>query len=90
MSVEQTATPIASLWLKAQNTPWMSHAKIYLNLSDRSTREGADIVIECAGAAASIDQCLDAVRPLGTFTQVALIEHPVEVNWAKSSTNSFP
>ena len=45
--------------------------------------EGADIVIECAGAAASIDQCLDAVRPLGTFTQVALIEHPVEVNWGK-------
>lgn len=47
------------------------------------TSDGADIVIECAGAAASIDQCLDAVRPLGTFTQVALLEHPVEVNWGK-------
>jgi L-iditol 2-dehydrogenase len=47
------------------------------------TGDGADIVIECAGAAASIDQCLDAVRPLGTFTQVALVEHPVEVNWGK-------
>lgn len=47
------------------------------------TADGADIVIDCAGAAASINQCLDAVRPLGAFTQVALVEHPIEVNWGK-------
>lgn len=31
---------------------------------------GADIVLECAGAAASVRSCLDAVRPLGHYTQV--------------------
>ncbi len=47
------------------------------------TGEGAHVVIDCAGTAASINQCLDAVRPTGTFTQVALVEHPIEVNWSK-------
>ena len=45
--------------------------------------DGADVVIDCAGAAASINQCLDVVRPLGSFTQVALVEHPVEIDWGK-------
>ena len=44
---------------------------------------GADIVIDCAGSAGAITQCLDAVRPLGTFTQVALLDHPIEVDWGK-------
>lgn len=44
---------------------------------------GADIVIECAGAAGSVNQCLDAVRPLGTFVQVALIDHPIQADWGK-------
>lgn len=45
--------------------------------------DGADVVIDCAGVAPSINQCLDVVRPLGHFTQVALVEQPVEIDWGK-------
>jgi len=31
---------------------------------------GADVVLECAGAASSVRSCLDAIRPLGHYTQV--------------------
>jgi len=31
---------------------------------------GADVVLECAGAAASVKGCLEAIRPLGHYTQV--------------------
>ena len=50
---------------------------------DLTNGHGADIVIDCAGSAGAIAQCLEAVRPLGTFTQVALLDHPIEVDWGK-------
>ncbi len=31
---------------------------------------GADVVMECAGSGSSVRSCLDAVRPLGYYTQV--------------------
>lgn len=49
------------------------------NLSDG----GADIVIDCAGSAGSVNQCLEAVRPTGTFVQVALIDQPIQADWGK-------
>lgn len=33
---------------------------------------GVDFAFECAGAAASAQGCLDALRPLGTYTQVGI------------------
>jgi len=37
---------------------------------ERTGGLGADVVMECAGAAPSVGACLDAVRPLGHYTQV--------------------
>lgn len=50
---------------------------------DLTDGHGADTVIDCAGSAGAIAQCLEAVRPLGTFTQVALLDHPVACDWGK-------
>ncbi|MBT3605669.1 MAG: alcohol dehydrogenase catalytic domain-containing protein [Candidatus Latescibacteria bacterium] len=50
---------------------------------DLTNGHGADIVIDCAGAASAIAQCLEAVRPLGIFTQVALLDHPINIDWGK-------
>ncbi len=50
---------------------------------DLSEGVGADAVIECSGAPAAVHQCLEAVRPLGSYTQVALIDHPIEVDFGR-------
>lgn len=50
---------------------------------DLTNGQGADIVIDCAGSAGAITTCLEAVRPLGTFTQVALLDQPINVDWGK-------
>lgn len=50
---------------------------------DLTNGHGADIVIDCAGSAGAITQCLEAVRPLGTCTQVALLDHPIQIDWGK-------
>ena len=39
-------------------------------IGDETGGLGADLVMECAGAAASVRNCLAAVRPLGRYTQV--------------------
>jgi L-iditol 2-dehydrogenase len=38
-----------------------------------------DLAFECAGAAASVRACLDALRPLGTYLQVGIFGRDVEV-----------
>ena len=64
-------------------------ADVVINVESENAREmvddltegyGADVVFECAGAAASARQCLDVVRKLGRYTQVGLFGGPVEVN----------
>lgn len=42
--------------------------------------EGADVVFECAGAAPSVNQCVKAVRALGTYVQVGIMGRPVEMD----------
>ncbi len=42
---------------------------------------GADVVMECAGAAASVRSCLETVRPLGHYTQVGHFGREVTVPW---------
>jgi L-iditol 2-dehydrogenase len=44
---------------------------------------GADVVFECAGAAASARTCFEVVRPLGSFTQVGHFGGNVELNFDK-------
>jgi L-iditol 2-dehydrogenase len=41
---------------------------------------GVDIAMECAGAAASARACLEAVRPLGQYTQVGHFGQNIELN----------
>ncbi len=50
---------------------------------DMTDGYGADVVLECVGVGASVNQCLDAVAPLGQFTQVGLLDHPVEIDFGK-------
>ena len=45
--------------------------------------QGADIVIDCGGTRGSVDQCLQAAANCAQFTQVALIEHPFEIDWGR-------
>lgn len=40
---------------------------------------GVDLAFECAGVASSARACLDALRPLGTYVQVGIFGHDVEV-----------
>ena len=49
-------------------------------IDDLTEGYGADVVLECAGANASVNQCLDAVKKLGRYTQVGLFGVPVEID----------
>lgn len=53
---------------------------------------GVDVAFECAGAAASIRTCLQALRPLGQHVQVAIcgrsIEFPIDLVFYKQLTLS--
>jgi L-iditol 2-dehydrogenase len=42
---------------------------------------GADVAIECAGAAQSVTNCLGALRPGGRMTQVGHFGQPVTINY---------
>ena len=44
---------------------------------------GADVVIECSGAAPAVNQALDLVRRRGKLTQMGLFGRPVEVDFEK-------
>ena len=41
---------------------------------------GADVVLECSGANASVNQCLQVVKKLGRYTQVGLFGVPVQID----------
>ena len=44
---------------------------------------GADVVIDCGGTQGSVSQCLLAAANMGQYTQVALIDHPFEIDWGR-------
>ena len=48
-------------------------------INDLTDGYGADVVLECAGANASANNCLDLVKKLGRYTQVGLFGVPVEI-----------
>jgi L-iditol 2-dehydrogenase len=48
---------------------------------DLTDGRGADVAIECAGVAASVRGCLDALRPCGQLTQVGHFGSSVELNY---------
>ena len=50
---------------------------------------GVDVAIECAGAAGSARSCLNALRPLGHYTQVGHFGKDVTVRWTSSASNKF-
>jgi L-iditol 2-dehydrogenase len=52
-------------------------------IGDLTQGYGADVVIECAGAAASAAQCLDLVRKMGRYTQVGLFGKPLSMDLDK-------
>jgi L-iditol 2-dehydrogenase len=45
--------------------------------------EGADLVYECAGAAASIQLCLDAVKKEGTLVPLGILSGPIQTSFSK-------
>jgi L-iditol 2-dehydrogenase len=51
---------------------------------------GADVAFECAGVAASVRGCLEALRPMGQLTQVAIsgkeIQFPIDMIFYKQLT----
>ena len=52
-------------------------------LRDMTDGYGADVVIDCGGTRGSVNQCLQAAANCAQFTQVALIEHPFEIDWGR-------
>ena len=42
---------------------------------------GADVALECAGVGPSVNQCLDCLAPEGRYTQIGVIDEPVEVDF---------
>ena len=49
-------------------------------IADLTQGYGADVVFECAGAAASAAQCLDVVKKMGRYTQVGIFGAPLQVD----------
>ncbi len=44
---------------------------------------GADIVVDCGGTRGSVNQCLESAANCAQYAQVALIEHPFEIEWGR-------
>ena len=61
-------------------------------IRDATGGEGVDIALECAGHPVSVRGCLDALRPLGRYTQVAIcgreIQFPIDRIFYKQLTIS--
>jgi L-iditol 2-dehydrogenase len=50
---------------------------------EMSNGYGADVVLDCGGTRGSVNQCLHAAANCGRFIQVALIDHPFEIDWGR-------
>ncbi len=50
-------------------------------INELTSGQGVDLAFECAGAEASVAQCLQAVRPLAQFVQVGHFGHTLKVPW---------
>jgi L-iditol 2-dehydrogenase len=52
-------------------------------LNEMTKGEGADVVLECAGVGASVDQCLTLAKRGGKFGQVGTTVHPMKVDFMR-------
>ena len=50
---------------------------------------GADVAVECAGAARSIGQCIESLRQRGKLIQIGLAGRPLEVDFDKVANNEI-
>jgi L-iditol 2-dehydrogenase len=59
-------------------------------IKEATAGRGVDVAFECAGASASVRGCLDSLRPMGHYTQVAIcgkdIEFPIDRIFYKQLT----
>lgn len=57
---------------------------------DATGGRGADVTFECAGHPASVRGCLESLRPMGQYTQIAVcgreIQFPIDAMWYKQLT----
>lgn len=73
-------------------------ADLTVNISEQDPDEiiaahsdgyGADVVFECAGVPASINQCFRLVRKRGRFVQVGVFKGTVDVNFGKVASKEL-
>ena len=50
-------------------------------MEEHTGPDGVDVAFECAGAAASVQLCFDALRPLGRYTQVGHFGRNLSLNF---------
>jgi len=48
-----------------------------------TNNEGADVVLECSGAEAAVDQGFDLLKKCGIFTQIGLHGKPIKIDFEK-------
>jgi L-iditol 2-dehydrogenase len=48
-------------------------------IKDYTNGRGVDVALECAGVGASVSACLEALRPMGYYTQIAICGRAIEL-----------
>jgi len=48
-----------------------------------TNNEGADVILECSGAEAAVDQGIDLLKKCGIFTQIGLHGKPIKIDFEK-------
>lgn len=69
--------------LGAVRTVNVAQEKLGQVLGELGAQEGADVYLECSGAAPSVRAGLEAVRRRGQFTQIGLPAKPLELDFAQ-------
>jgi L-iditol 2-dehydrogenase len=65
----------------AARTVKVDREDLMIVIDDETNGSGVDIAIECAGAEASVQNCLKALRPLGQYVQVGHFGKDLRVPW---------
>jgi len=52
-------------------------------ISKLTNSEGVDVVLECSGAEAAVDQGIDLLKKCGIFTQIGLHGKPIKIDFEK-------
>src|SRR5436305_13793000 len=50
-------------------------------IAEETKAAGVDVAFECAGAEASADNCLRALKPLGQYTQVGICGRKISLDF---------